>query len=52
MRPSMKDLVKISAPQDLDGDVFEDDYEGPRDVSWNIFDNTFLSFPSYPSLLE
>lgn len=52
----MKDAVKVSAPQNLDGDVFEDDYEGPKDVSW-ISDAVALLFsyfilplpPSFPS---
>lgn len=35
VRPSMQDAVRVSAPQDLDGDVFDDDYETCVDVSWS-----------------
>lgn len=30
----MQDIVRVSAPQDLDGDVYEDGYEACVDVSW------------------
>lgn len=31
----MQDAVRVSAPQDLDGDIFDDDYETCMDVSWS-----------------
>lgn len=52
-RPSMRDVVRVSAPQDLDGDVFEDDHGACVDVSWGSCSTTappffFSSFLASP----
>lgn len=45
----MQDTVRVSAPQDLDGDVFDDDYETCVDVSWSR--NHVAAAPLPPSFL-
>lgn len=41
----MRDAVRVSAPQNLDGDFSEDDYEACVDVSWRINDVAALPLP-------